>query len=75
MLPVHTFGEARKLGWRVCVRCLLVGDAPKSRHDRKAIFCETSAELEMKTLVWRKGLKCLGGSKPRSRGLITSPAR
>ncbi len=50
----HTLGEAWKLGWRVRVRCLLVGRKPKTR-DRKSIWCDTTTELDMKTLVWTRG--------------------
>jgi hypothetical protein len=32
----------------------VIGPAPKSR-DRQSIFCATSTELEMKTLVWTRG--------------------
>jgi Zn finger protein HypA/HybF involved in hydrogenase expression len=53
LMPIQTLGEAWKLGWRVRVRCLVTGPAPKNR-DRVSIYCETSAELEMKTLVWTR---------------------
>jgi hypothetical protein len=53
-MPVSTLGEAYRLGWRVRVRCLLTGPKPKSR-ERVANFCETNAELDMKTLVWTRG--------------------
>jgi hypothetical protein len=53
-MPVETLGEAWKLGWRVRVRCLVTGRKPKTR-DREAIFCDTSTELDMKTLVWTRG--------------------
>jgi hypothetical protein len=43
--------EACKLGWCIRVRCLLVGRKPKSR-DRKAIWWDTTTELDMKTLTW-----------------------
>jgi hypothetical protein len=54
-MRISTLGEAWRLGWRVRVRCLVFGPAPKSRHDRTTIACECSAELDMKTLVWTRG--------------------
>jgi len=45
------WGQAWRLGWRVRARCLLVGHKPKTR-DRTSVWCDTSAELDMKTLVW-----------------------
>jgi hypothetical protein len=53
-MGVQTLGEAWKLGWRVRVRCLVIGRKPKTL-DREAIFCDTSCELDMKTLVWTRG--------------------
>jgi hypothetical protein len=53
-MSVQTLGEAWKLGWRVRVRCLVTGPMPKS-DDRTGIVCETSAYLDMKTLVWTRG--------------------
>jgi hypothetical protein len=53
-MTVTTLGEAWKLGWRLRVRCLVTGPKPKSR-DREAVFCDTSAKLDMKTLVWTSG--------------------
>jgi hypothetical protein len=50
--PVTTLGEAWKLGWCVRVRCLVTGSPAKSRHERIAVYCEHSAQLDMKTLVW-----------------------
>jgi hypothetical protein len=38
----------------VRVRCLLIGRKPKSR-DRKTVWCDTTIELDMKTLVWTRG--------------------
>ena len=49
-MTVDTLGEAWRLGWRIRVRCLLVGRKPKTR-DRKSIRCDTTTELDMKTLV------------------------
>jgi hypothetical protein len=48
-MPVQTLGEAWKLGWRV--RCLLTADNPHSRNKRISIECNTSAELDMKSLA------------------------
>src|ERR1700693_3445213 len=48
-------GEAWKLGWRIRVRCLLAADNPHSRNKRITIACNTSAELDLKTLVWTRG--------------------
>jgi hypothetical protein len=31
------------------------GPNPKSRHDRLRIECNTTAELDMKTLIWTRG--------------------
>lgn len=54
-MAVQTLGEAWKLGWRVTARCLWGTDDPHSRSKRRTIECETSAELDMKTLVWTRG--------------------
>jgi len=54
-MSVQTLGEAFRLGWRARARCLVTGPAPKSRHDRIAVFCDTVTELDMKTLVWTRG--------------------
>jgi hypothetical protein len=53
-MSVETLGEAWKLGWRLRVRSLLVGRKAKTR-DRKTIWCDTTMELDMKTLVWTRG--------------------
>jgi hypothetical protein len=53
-MGVNTLGEAWRLGWRVRVRCLLVGRKPKTR-DRNSVWCDTTTELDMKTLVWTRG--------------------
>jgi hypothetical protein len=53
-MSVQTLGEAWKLGWRVRVRCLLVGPHHKRGH-RPGVRCETTTELDMKTLVWTRG--------------------
>ncbi len=51
--PIETLGEAYRLSWRVRARCLRgVIEAPRS--DRK---CDYVAELDMRTLVWAKGLR------------------
>jgi hypothetical protein len=54
-MRVETLGEAWKLGWRVRVRCLLAAQNPHSLNKRYTIECNTSAELDMKTLVWTRG--------------------
>jgi hypothetical protein len=54
-MMVTTLGEAWRLGWRATARCLVTGPPPKSRHDRVAVYCETTTELDMKTLVWTRG--------------------
>jgi hypothetical protein len=51
---VKTLGEAWKLGWRIHAKCLVIGPKPKAR-ERTAIYCDTIAELDMKTLVWTRG--------------------
>jgi hypothetical protein len=53
-MPISTLGEAYRLGWRVRVRCLLVGPHHKRGH-RAGIRCDTMAELDMPTLVWTRG--------------------
>lgn len=55
-MSITTLGEAWRLGWRVRVRCLLIGRKPKSR-DRTTVWCDTTTELDMKTLVWTRGEK------------------
>jgi DNA-directed RNA polymerase subunit RPC12/RpoP len=52
-MSVHTLGEAWKLGWRVRVRCLW-GTADPHSH-RRSIECNTTADLDMHTLVWTRG--------------------
>jgi hypothetical protein len=54
VLVVKTLGQAWKLGWRARARCFVVGPKPKSR-DRTSIYCDTTTELDMKTLVWTRG--------------------
>jgi hypothetical protein len=51
---VKTLGQAWKLGWRVKARCLVTVPKPKSR-DRTSTYCDTTTELDMKTLVWTRG--------------------
>jgi hypothetical protein len=46
-----------KLGWRVRARCLWGGPDTHSRHKRIAIECDTTAWLDMATLVWTRGAK------------------
>jgi len=50
----ESLGEAWKLDWRVRDRRLLIGPKPKSR-DRTTVWCDTTAELDMKTLVCTRG--------------------
>jgi hypothetical protein len=50
-MPIHTLGEAWRLGWRVRVRCLW-GTA---QGRRRTVECDTSADLDVKTLVWTRG--------------------
>jgi hypothetical protein len=33
----------------------VTGPAPKSRHDRIAVYCDTTTKLDIKTLVWTWG--------------------
>jgi DNA-directed RNA polymerase subunit RPC12/RpoP len=54
-VTVTTPREARKLGWRVRVRGLRLAPGAKSSPGRLRIQCETTAELDMKTLVWTCG--------------------
>ena len=51
---IAALGDAWQLGWRVRVRCIVIGPRPKSR-DRTTIYCDTTAELDVKTLVWTRG--------------------
>jgi hypothetical protein len=53
-MGVHTLGEAWKLGWRVRVHCRLYGVNPKDGRN-KIVLCDTTAELDMKTLVRTRG--------------------
>ena len=55
MSSARTIGEAWKLGWRLTARCLWGTEDPHSRSKRRTIECDTSAELDMKTLVWTRG--------------------
>jgi len=52
---VRTIGEAWKLGWRITARCIWGVEDPHSRSKRRTIECDTTAELDMKTLVWTRG--------------------
>jgi hypothetical protein len=54
-MPVHTLGEAWKLGWRVRVRCLWGTADPHSGNKRYTVECNTSTDLDLKTLVWTRG--------------------
>jgi hypothetical protein len=37
------------------VRCFWLAPGPKSGPGRNQVQCETSAELDLKTLVWTRG--------------------
>jgi hypothetical protein len=52
---VETLGEAYRLGWRATASCIWSGPNPKSRHGRVRTECDTTAELDMKTLLWTRG--------------------
>jgi hypothetical protein len=54
-MVVETLGQAWRLGWRARARCLVFAPAPKSRHDRTLVACDTVTDLDMKTLVWTRG--------------------
>jgi hypothetical protein len=54
-MTVTTLGQAWKLGWRLRARCFWLAPGAKTSHGRKQIQCDTSAELDMKTLVWTRG--------------------
>ncbi len=54
-MAVTTLGEAWRLGWRVRARCFWMAPSAKSKDERGQIQCDTSAELDMKTLVWTRG--------------------
>ena len=55
VLMVETLGEAYRLGWRATACCIWSGSNPKSRHGRVRTECDTTAELDMKTLIWTRG--------------------
>ena len=50
-MPVQTLGDAWKLGWRITARCIWGVEDPHSRSKRRTIECDTTAELDLKTLV------------------------
>lgn len=52
-MGVKTLGEAWRLGWRVRARCFWTG--PNKSGRRLAIWCDTTVELDMVTLVWTRG--------------------
>jgi hypothetical protein len=54
-MTVQTLGQAYLLGWRATASCICSGPNPKSRHGRTRTECDTTAELDMKTLVWTRG--------------------
>ena len=51
-MSVETLGEAWQLGWRVTARC----DFGKKDAMKSIRECVYSAELDMRTLVWTRGL-------------------
>jgi hypothetical protein len=53
VMPVQTLGEAWKLGWRVRARCYWTG--PNKSGRRSVVYCDTTVELDMQTLVWTRG--------------------
>jgi hypothetical protein len=54
-MAVNTLGEAWKLGWRVRVWCFWRGEPYKPGHRHRPILCGTTAELDVKTLIWTRG--------------------
>jgi hypothetical protein len=54
-MVVGTLGQAWRLRWRVKAGCLRFAPAPKSRHDRKLVACDTAVERDTATLVWTRG--------------------
>jgi hypothetical protein len=52
---VTTLGQAWKLGWRLRARCLWLAPGAKTKEGRMQIQCETTTELDLKTLVWTRG--------------------
>jgi hypothetical protein len=53
VLMVKTLGEAWKLGWRAKAHCIWFG--PNKDGKRRVPWCDTTTELDMKTLVWTRG--------------------
>jgi hypothetical protein len=68
-MGVQTLGDAWMLGWRLHVRCLLIVPKPKSRNATMTM-CDTTTELDMKTLVWTRGE---GMPLDRLQGLFRCP--
>jgi len=54
-MTVTTLGQAWRLGWRLRARCFWLAPGAKSKEGRKQVQCETTTELDMKTLVWTRG--------------------
>jgi DNA-directed RNA polymerase subunit RPC12/RpoP len=54
-MTVTTLGQAWRLGWRLRARCFWLAPGAKSARGRQQVQCETSTELDMKTLVWTRG--------------------
>jgi hypothetical protein len=52
-MTINTLGHAWKLGWRVRARCYWLG--PNKSGRRKAVWCDTTVELDMVTLIWTRG--------------------
>ena len=51
---VRTLKDAWYAGWRIKVRCFVVGPHHKIGH-RPHVHCDTTAELDVKSLVWTRG--------------------
>jgi hypothetical protein len=52
-MGVQTLGEAWKLGWRARAHCIWFG--PNKSGTRRVPWCDTTTDLDMKTLVWTRG--------------------
>lgn len=54
-MAIETLGQAYQLGWRVKVCCVWGAPNLKSRHARTRVECDTTTDLDLKTLVWTRG--------------------
>ena len=52
-MAVTTLGQAFKMVWRLKVQCRWFG--PQKRSERVRPWCDTSAVLDIKTLLWTRG--------------------